>query len=167
MLKTEGPLKFVPPKEEQKAYRYASYAGGEMKLHGGVGFAKNSLNNRMWTYVDTDEVDKRRTDYSGKTVYKQKRVTNHAFLLEQIEGEWFVLYEIKPGSTEDELPWMKEYYYSYGRWDLLTPYIRESSHYAPRIKSGEYPTRFRSAPMTTDEYVTWRLKVERERLGLS
>lgn len=157
-------LKFVPPKEELKAYRYASYAGSEMKLHGGIGFAKNSLNNRMWTRVDTDEVAY--TDSLGKTHFKMKSVTKHAFLLEQVEGEWFVLYEIQPGSTRDELPWMKEYYYSYGRWNLLTPYIRESSYYAPKLASGEHKTSFRPTPMTTDEYVEWRLAVERERLGI-
>lgn len=158
-------LKFVPPKEEQKAYRYASYAGGEMKLHGGVGFAKNSLNNRMWTRVDTDEVV--RQDFQGKDVYKTKLVTKHAFLLENVEGEWFVLYEIKPGSTKDELPWMKEYYFSYYRWSVLTPYVRESKYYSPKIESGEYPTMFRATKMTTDEYVAWRLAVELERRGIT
>ena len=159
-------LKFVPPKEENTKFpRYSSYAAGEMKTHHGIGFAKNSLNNRMWTRVNTDKV--LRQDYQGRDVYETKHVTSHAFLLESVEGEWFTLYEIKPGLTQDELPWMKEYYKSYGRWSPLTPYVRESSYYGPKIKSGEYPTQFRATKMSTDEYVAWRLAVERERLGVS
>lgn len=157
-------LKFTPPKEERQAYRYASYAGGEMKLHGGIGFAKNSLNNRMWTRVNTEEVV--RKDYEGKDVYGSKLVTKHAFLLENVDGEWFVLYEIKPGLTRNELPWMKEYFYGYYRWTELTSYYRENKYYAQKIQNGEYPTQWRATPMSTDEYVAWRLAVELERRGI-
>ena len=158
-------LKFVPPKEEATKYpRYASFAAGEMKLHHGVGFAKNSLNNRMWERVGDGTF---RKGWNDREVENTKLVTKHAFLLENVEGEWFTLYEIKPGLTKNELPWMKEYYYGYYHWTLLTDYERNHEYYSAKIKSGEYPTQFRPTKMTTDEYVEWRLAVELERRGIS
>ncbi len=77
-LKTDS-LKFDPPMEEAKKLpRYASYAAGVMKTHGGIGFAKNSLNNRMWTYKDTDEVVGETWD--GKPRYRRISVTKYAAL---------------------------------------------------------------------------------------
>jgi hypothetical protein len=158
-------LKFVPPKEDNSFPRYATYTKGEMKTHGTMSGAKNSLNNRMWTReVDPNEPE--REGYNGVKRPNYRNVTRHAFLLESIEGEWFVLYEIKPGLTHNELPWMKEYFQSYKSWTPLTQSWKDSPYYGPKIASGEYPTAFRKTPMTTDEYVAWRIAVELERRGI-
>lgn len=158
-------LKFVPPKDESKKFpRYASYAAGELKVHPGVGFAKNSLQNRMWTTVDTDEA--LGVYYDESIRYKKKRVTTHAFILENVEGEYFVLHEIKPGLTELELPWYKDYIRtSYGVSEY-TEYYRTNKYYQEKIENGSYSLFRKARPMTTDEYVAWRIQVERERLGV-
>ena len=152
-LKTEGSLKFNPPKEEgKKLPRYASYSAGIMKTHTGIGHAKSSLDNRMWSWQREPE---------------NKRVTSHSFILEIVDGEYFTLYEILPGLTRNQLPWVKEGFTdTWGRWTELTDYYRQSSYYGPKLESGQYTKSFRSVQMTTDEYVEWRLRVEHERLGI-
>lgn len=162
-------LKFAPPKEEAKSFpRYASYTSGEMKTHGGIGFAKNSLQNRLWTYVDNPDYDASLPTYSYSN-RSQIRVTRHGFILENVEGDWYVLYEVQPGlkSTED-LPWYKEFYHD--RWARNIPYTdfyRNSSYYQGILEKGEAKIIKKAVPMTTDEYVAWRVAVERERLGIT
>lgn len=160
-------LKFVPPKEEDKKLpRYASYVVGHgMKLHGRLGDAKNSFNNRGWKYIDTGQTE----EYYGQTRPVRVRVTGHAFILENVEGEWFVLYEIPEGTKRDDLPWMKEYYVDYRynyNTSLYSDHMRQSDYYQARIKEGVAKIEKRRAPMTTDEYVSWRIAVELERRGL-
>lgn len=153
-------LKFTPPKEEQKKFpRYASYSAGTMKTHGGLGFAKNSLNNRMWV---------RESDSTGEIPYYSRMlVTTHSFILEMVSGEYFVLYEIKPGLTKEQLPWMKEFFHvGYGGWSLVEEY-KDNSYYGPKLRAGEYRTAFRPVQMTKEEYADWRIKVELERRGLT
>lgn len=151
-------LKFIPPKEEQKKFpRYASYSAGTMKTHGGLGFAKNSLNNRMWV---------RESDPTGELpYYNRKLVTTHSFILELIGGEYFTLYEIKPGLTKNELPWMKEFFSNGYGWSLVSDF-KDSSYYGPKLAKGEYRTSFRPVQMTKEEYADWRINVELERRGL-
>lgn len=164
----EGNLKFVPPKEEaQTLPRYASYVVGYgMKLHSRVCDAKNSFNNRGWTYIDTGEAE----EVYGRTRPVRFRGTRHSFILENVEGEWFVLYEIAPGLKKDELPWVKEFYrnYSYGtKYDLpYDDHAKESDYYQQRLKDGSATLIKKAVPMSTDEYVQWRLAVERYRLGI-
>lgn len=161
-------LKFNPPKEEAKNLpRYASYVvGNGMKIHRRVCDAKNSFNNRGWTW-----------EYMGKTEETygrvrpiRKRVTLHSFILQNVEGDWFVLYEIKPGLTREELPWYKDYFedHKYG-YDssIYTDSMRESEYYKNRLAEGTAKIVRKAFPMTTDEYVSWRIAVERERLGVS
>lgn len=157
-------IKFNPPEEEAKKLpRYASYAAGEMKTHGGIGFAKNSLNNRMWKRKDTDEVVGE--NYDGSPRYRTIAVTTYAAILENIDGTWYVLYEIPEGTTRDNLPWMDDAYRSYGRINRADDWFRNHAYYQKKVADGEI-TIFRYAfPMTTDEYVNWRLAVERERVS--
>lgn len=156
-------LKFVPPQEDAKNLpRYGSYVVGDgMKLHGGVGFAKNSLNNRMW--IRGIDPDKPKVERYGKVVDNYRSVTRHAFLLENVEGEWFVLYEIKPGLTDEELPWMKEFFYDGYHWNLVSAY-EGSQYYQKRYLSGDDPAprKFKAVPMSTEEYVQFRLAVDRQ-----
>lgn len=165
-------LKFIPPVEEAQGYpRYGSYVvGSGLKLHGRLGDAKNSWRNRGWHYVETGNLTER---YDGKMVPERAHRTKHAFILENVKGEWFTLYEIAPGLTEKELPWMKEYYrdskYSWDRWTLVSDTFTKDGYYK-KLREQE-PERFvfthRAAPMTTDEYVSWRIAVELERRGLN
>lgn len=173
MLKSEADastkLKFVPPKEEAgKLPRYGSYVvSNGLKVHGRLADAKNSWRNRGWAWKETGELEER----YGKIVPGRAYVTLHAFILENVDGEWFTLYEIAPGLKEAQLPWMKEYYrdskYSWDRWSLVDNTFEEG--YYKKLRE-EQPDRFifthKATPMTTDEYVAWRLSVEHERLGI-
>lgn len=161
-------LKFVPPvvEDEKQFPRYASYVHGrEMKTHAGIGFAKNSLNNRMWTYA-TDPEKPTRLDYMNREVPNRVSVTQHAFLLESIAGEYFVLYEVKPGLKASELPWVKKQYRdaksSYGTWRDMS---RWSEYYEGKRLAedpDQYQYRYVNHTMTTDQYVAFRLAVARE-----
>lgn len=154
---------FVPPKEDAKGLpRYASYVvGAGMKTHGRLVDAKNSWRNRGWQYSGGDP------DGTTYQTRRGKYVTKSAFILENVDGRWYVLYEIRPGLTEEELPWYKEY--MVGSWNdqLYTDYIKTDDFYQKRIASGEYKIVKKPTPMTRDEYVEWRLAVERERLGIT
>ena len=162
-------LKFVPPKEEAKNLpRWASYVvGGGMKTHSGVAWAKLSFNNRGWTRVVNPDYN----EETDKYWQKYKTVTKHAFILENVDGEWYVLYEVPAGASKDELPWKKKYYYDTKyTWDTRWYRVDEASSYTLKDMESE-PDRFkyeyRVTPMTRDEYVAWRLAVERERLGIT
>lgn len=158
--------KFVPPKDESKAFpRYASYAAGTLKTHGAISGAKNSLNNRMWmSIIDPDEP---KIECYGRLDDNYKTVTSHAFLLENVSGEYFTLYEILPGLTKEELPWTKEYYRDrFGYVSLVTDYHRNSEYYQKLFAKGDYQVFRKAAPMTTDEYVAWRVAVELEIRGV-
>lgn len=157
-------LRFVPPAEDKPRYRYASYAAGTMKLHGSIGAAKNSLNNRMWTFKETDEME----DYYGTPRKKRVKATYAAALLENIDGTWYTLYDVKEGSEFKDLPWVKQYYkggYGYS-WSLVDDYFRESKYHQDKVKEGAYTLSYRNTAITMDEYVAFRLAVERENRGV-
>lgn len=159
-------LAFVPPKEEAKDLpRYASYVvSGGMKLHGSVGAAKNSFNNRGWTREENP-------DWDGKTYYtKYRAVTRRAFILENVKGNWYVLYDIPAGLTKNELPWVKEFITD-NRWNTtqLVSDFNKSEYYKDiRDKEPErFRTFFKNVPMSRDEYIEWRLAVELESRGIN
>lgn len=164
-------LKFVPPKEEAgKLPRYGSYVvSNGLKVHHRLVDAKNSWRNRGWTWRETGELVER----YGSMRPEREYVTLHAFILENVEGEWFTLYEIDAGLKESELPWMKEYYrdtkYSWDRWRLTNDSFTKEGYYK-NLRETE-PDRFvfqhKATQMTTDEYVSWRIAVEHERLGIN
>jgi hypothetical protein len=145
-------LKFTPPNEKNgELPRYASYVVGDgMKLHRSIGHAKNSLNHRgyrVWRWMPDPE-------------------RRHSFILENVDGSWYVLYEIPDGCKDEDLPWMKEYFV-YSRNGtvfsfLYTDYHRQSIYYKDLLADGKARLEKRSCPMSMDEYVTWRLAVERE-----
>jgi hypothetical protein len=153
--------KFVPPKEESKTFpRYASYGAGILKTHSQVGHAKLSLRNRVTSRDNSDPSLK---------YWQRPTVWSHSFILENVDGEYFTLYEIPDGTKEEELPWMKEFYIPMESWDsprLMTDYMRGSSYHQRKLQEGSARLEKRPVPMTTDEYVAWRLGVERERLGI-
>lgn len=160
-------FKFIPPKEEtQKLPKYGSYVvGSGMKLHHGIGFAKNSLNNRMWTReIDPDNP---KVERYGGTYDNYRQVTSHAFLLESVDGEWFTLYEIKPGLTKNQLPWMKEFFYNGWSWSPVGEYLEVPYYKEKYLDNPETRRKFKAVPMSTEEYVQFRLAIQREQLGLS
>lgn len=144
-------LLFIPPKEDAKGLpRYASYVVGDgMKTHGSIGAAKHSFNYRGYA------------GYRGKT--------KHSFILENVNGKWYILYEIAEGLKSDELPWVKEfirdtkYYWDNGQ--LLEDF--NSSEYRRKLRE-EDPARFKtfkkSVPLSKEEYVKFRLAVQLEEL---
>ncbi len=142
-------LEFKPPAEKKiKLPRYASYSQGVMKVHGRICDAKNSLNNRMWRYEN------------------RVRVASESFLLEMVEGKYYVLYHIPEGATKDNLPWVKEFVST--RWSgrILFDSVKDNKFYLDKIADGSYRLVKESTTMSTDEYVAWRIAVEHERLGI-
>lgn len=144
-------LLFVPPKQEEKTLpRFGSYVvGSGLKVHSRLVDAKNSFNYRGWTYSD------------------RKRVTKHSYILENVDGRWYTLYEIAPGLTFDELPWVKTFIRDTNyRWDSgqLLDDFNKMEYYVNLRK--ENPNRFveykKKVPMSRDEYVAWRLAIQKE-----
>ncbi len=155
-------LRFIPPAEEKPKYRYASYAAGTMKLHGSVGAAKNSLNNRMWT---TKVIPSEPNEEGFVVKPKRVTVTYSAAILENIDGTWYTLHEVKEGSEFKDLPWVKQYYKgTWGGWTLVSDYFRTSEYHQNKVKDGSYALSYRNTPLTTDEYVAFRLAVQKEQL---
>lgn len=111
-------LKFVPPKQ---VARYALFVDhghgrGKFKTYDDLGSVKNAYHH-AGTYS------------SGSKI------------LENVDGDWYVLHEIPAGTQYQDLPWVKESGYSWRG--------------TPRKKA---------VPMTREEYAEWRIRVERERL---
>lgn len=110
-------LKFIPPPQ---AARYALSIGGSFHIYNDIARAKIAWwNHGRW------------------------RTSTSAYILENVEGSWFVLYEIPPNTTEP--PWYKDvstYRSGYGWRDTK-----------------------RARPMSREEYATWRVQVDRELLA--
>lgn len=155
-------LKFVPPKEDAKNLpRYGSYVvGNGLKVHGRLVDAKNSWRNRGWTRGPNP--DWKEGDYWGS---KYKSVTREAFILENVDGIWYTLYHINQGLTETELPWYKQFIV--GQWTNheYSDYYKTNDYYQKRLEAGEYKLIMKPVPMTRDEYVDWRLAVQKEQLA--
>lgn len=116
-------LRFVPPPEVDK---YGVYIEGRgLTIHGTIGGAKGRIRNATGGWSA-----KHNAEYRG------------ALLLKNIDGDWFILYDVKKG---EQYPWIKEVKsYSWPNW-------------------GKSTTEKRAVPMTNEEYAEWRLKVEEER----
>lgn len=130
-------LRFTPPKEDNLP-RYASYGRGSMKTHSGLNGAKASLRNRCTRWREQN--------------------WSEGFILELVEGEWYVLYHVKEGSKNDDLPWKKDVWrHKQYRWTYPTE---------PRHSLGDYIKERVNAPLGRDEYADWRVRVELERRGI-
>jgi hypothetical protein len=98
----------------------------------------------------TEQKDSGRTSFksydnlgSAKNAYHAKYNVD-AKILESVDGEWFVLYDIPAKTDYNDLPWVRE---------------------VPRSWRYKYSTVKRAVPMTREEYAEWRLKVERENVA--
>jgi hypothetical protein len=142
-----GKLKFTPPVGRKKDLpKYMSYVPGGIdcvaRLHHAIGDAKNSVRNRAWQYR------------GGEPAFKE------SYILEMVEGEWFVLYYIPDGTTESTLPWKTEVTYaSYRRNPDYVSYT-ETPNESTFVRDEK--TVMVTRPMTADEYADWRVAVDRE-----
>jgi hypothetical protein len=108
-------LKFTPP---ENSARYALSIGKFFKTY--------------------DELSRAKIAWHSHGRY----TTEVARILEMVDGSWFTLYTVQPGTSAIDLPWYAEVY----------GYVRGIG----------YRDRRRSKPMTADEYADWRLRVDRE-----
>lgn len=133
-------LKFNPPKPIGRYALYIEHSHGDphFKVFSSLGDLKNSFNYQVMSY-------------SGETRANSK-------ILENINGDWYVLYDVPVSTKNDELPWMQTSYrvYKYGYWQTVSSSDDPNAHKVVK-----------SAPMTKDEYADWRVRVELERRGLS
>lgn len=132
-------LRFVPPKDEVLP-RYASYGAGQMKTHTELGSAKQSLSHRCGSW--------------GEHPWRAE-----GFILELVDGEWFVLFHVPEGTKTDDLPWKADVWrdrrYNYS--------LRTEPTYRPQ----EYTKSRVSRAMTREQYAEWRVAVELERRGIT
>jgi hypothetical protein len=150
-------LKFIPPMVNVldkgiTVPRYASYVVGEyrhrMKVHSRLGDAKLSIYNRAVNYS------------SGE--YRE------SYILELVDGVWYVLYEVPAGTLHEDLPWL---------YDHVTIRFEEINFTAEELAARRpWDTRTtkrvtvrdvsrKSRPMTKDEYANWRVRVAIEAMA--
>lgn len=115
-------LKFVPPKATG---RYALFA---------------DWGNERGFFKTFDLLS------SAKLSYYHNGRRSASKILELVDGEWYVLYDIPANAQYNDLPWVKEI-------------TRGWQHSWGTVK--------KSVPMTRDEYAEWRVAVERERMGIT
>lgn len=132
-------LRFNPPKPIGRYALYIERSCGDphFKVFSSLGDLKNSFNHQVM-------------EYTGKTRVNSK-------VLENVDGDWYVLYDVPADTKNDELPWMKTSYrvHKYGYWQT--------------VSTSDDPNAYKmvkSAPMTKDEYADWRVRVELERRGI-
>lgn len=114
-------LRFILPPAQANVGRYSTYdTPSGLVIHGSLGAAKNALRGRSW-------------DAGGVSA-------RDSYILENVGGEWFILYAAKKGQR---FPWLRE----------VTDWFGSTG-------------RLRARQMTNDEYANWRLQVERERMNI-
>ncbi len=112
-------LKFDPPKQVARYALFVDHRNGRgfFKTYNNLGSAKIAHTARNY-----------RTTYDAK-------------ILENVDGSWYVLHDVRAGTSYNDLPWVKEV----SSW-RFTPYKK-------------------AVPMTREEYADWRVAVERERIA--
>lgn len=135
-------LKFIPPKTVGKYALYvkSNNTGNDFfKVYNGLGSLKNAFYPHVFDWRDS-------TRYDAK-------------VLEMVNGEWYVLYDIPEGTMKEDLPWMKKQYMTtrYG----YTRYYNEKPGW---VETAEVT---RARPMSVEEYVQFRIAVHDESKGNS
>lgn len=134
-------LKFIPPKEK-KLPRYSTYGNGEMRTHTSMGAAKQSLAYRCGSYYGEP--------------WKE------GFILELVDGEWYVRYHVTEGMKDDDLPWKVDAW----KYNGLS-YWRSRYLYTEPTWDAENYTKVRiNRPETKEEYAEWRIRVALEQRGI-
>ena len=113
-------LKFNPPKQ---VARYALW------------LSKASAKYAFRTYTTLGD---------AKNAYHFRGHRQDAKILENVDGQWYVLHDIPAGTEYKELPWVKKVQHGW---------------------RSNYDINRKAVPMTRDEYAEWRLAVERERIA--
>lgn len=134
-------LKFTPPKA-QKLPRYASYGSGQMKTHTSIGAAKQSLAYRCGPRWRRDTWEE-------------------GFVLELVDGEWFIRYHVTDGMNDNDLPWKVDAW----KMNKYSPYCNGITFTKPR-NDPEYTKIRLNRPETKEEYAAWRVQVELEKRGI-
>lgn len=152
-------LKFVPPPVRTLRFpKYATYIPhlAEMKSHTYMSAVKNRINyqcHRSEALPGQEDVPYYQRKY--------RRFYKEVFVLENVDGEWYVLYHVPEGTEEDDLPWKKDSWvdtkYSWSGRTFTEPTYRPEDYRHEKV----------TRPMDTEEYVQWRLKVELEKRGIS
>lgn len=111
-------LKFNPPKQVARYALFVDHGEGRgfFKTYDELGYAKIAVGHHR---------------------------SHDAKILENVEGDWYVLFDIPKGTDRNNLPWKKK---------------RTSWYYRNEERKV-------AKPMTRDEYAEWRLAVERERIA--
>jgi hypothetical protein len=114
-------LRFDPPKQVARYALFVDHGNGKgfFKTYNELGFAKMALGHHNYG------------------------MSHDAKILENVEGQWYVLFDVPARTPSNNLPWKK---------------VRTSW----RWHNSESKV---SKPMTRDEYAEWRLAVERERIA--
>lgn len=117
-------LKFNPPVQVARYAIFIDHGNGRgyFKSFDELGYAKLSFYRK--NNLDYERI----AQYDGK-------------ILENIGGDWYVLFDVKAGTTLDDLPWYKE--------------VRNGGYWSSRTSK-------RARPMTREEYADFRVKVARE-----
>jgi hypothetical protein len=125
-------LKFVPPTSQN--WKYGVWVDGHgFRVKSNLGAAKQSAYAKAGIY-----------DISSTTDVTRNRVV----ITEQVDGEWYTLFDVPAGTPCSEIPWRKQ-----------VPTRRYN--YDRRVY--EDSTKAKSVSMTREEYAEWRIKVDRER----
>lgn len=123
-------MKFTPPPNQ--SYRYAVWTNNNrsgFKVYSNLGAAKQALEARTDVY------------------YRDSKTRVDSKILEMVDGEWFVLFEVPVGTSKEEMPWKKEV--RKNRWSFT-----------------DKSTFKKAVPMTREEYAQWRVEVELEKRGI-
>lgn len=156
-LNNSESLKFVPPPMRTLSMpKYATFIPhlASMKTHGSnMSAVKNRINQqcRRQKYLPGQE-DLPYYEREYETSYKE------FFILESVQGEWFVLYHVPEGTKEEDLPWMRDVWKHrrYG-WTYFEK---------PKYNPDEYDHEKRAFPMDKEEYINWRVRAELEARGI-
>jgi len=117
-------LRFDPPRQVAKYALFVDHGNGRgfFKPYDDLGSAKNA---HRWH------------NYNNR---------NNAKILENVDGNWYTLHEVKAGTSQNDLPWYKE--------------VDRYPWYSSRSEKIR-----KAVPMTREEYAEWRVAVERERIA--
>jgi hypothetical protein len=135
-------LKFTPPKKigAYALYVESNYGSHFFRTYNDLGHLKNAFYHHTNMYLN----------------FSDSATSNNAKILEMVDGDWYVLYEVPKGTKRDDIPWMRKQYraldYAY--------YGRLYDEKPEGVNSDEV---VRSKPMPIEDYVKFRIAVHEER----
>jgi len=168
-------LKFVipPMQSDSQPVKYGYY-------NESVGFRtfrrkadmKNSLNYSVFHRRDVDTPENKAKVYYKRETYLTVDKDTH--VIELVDGEWYTRYYFRAGEKIDHLPWKIEkaavrnrygsiFYADISKYDqYVTSIERDKSQERPYYTSVEKVWRDMTEAEYREDYVQWRLNVDRE-----